>query len=273
MSHPDPYEVYAIRYATSPYRRRFNNCLFCESADLHQAPMPMDFFIWVIRNASRLIVIDTGSRDRTCRERGHEFIRSPLDGLAALGIRPDRVDDVIVTHMHWDHAGNIDRFENAHTHLQVAEMRNVTSPDMGVPAMNRFFHVDDVVTVVRRLFEGRMTFHEGVREIAPGVSVHEVNGHSAGMQVVRVYTRRGWIVLASDAAHFYVTFRENNAFPVMYNYQDMVRGWETCRQLADGPDHIIPGHDPLVLKTYPPVSSTLEGDVVRLDLDPLPQPS
>lgn len=231
--------------------------------------MPMDFFIWVIRNHERLIVVDTGSRDWKCRSRGHQFIRSPIEGLAALGVSPERVDDVVVTHMHWDHAGNIDRFDRAHTHLQLAEIRNVTGPDMAVPAMNNFFLVDDVCTVVRRLFEGRVTLHQGAHEIAPGVTVHEVNGHSAGMQVVRVHTQRGWVVLASDAAHFYANIRDNNAFPIHYNYQDTVKGWEVCRRLADSPDHIIPGHDPLVLRTYPAVSSALEGDIVRLDVEPL----
>ncbi|KLK90520.1 hypothetical protein AA309_25260 [Microvirga vignae] len=268
MSTPEPYEVYAIRYATSPYRMRFHNCLFCHGKDVHEAPMPMDFFVWVIRNRQRIIVIDTGSRDWKCTQRGHEFIRCPTKGLEAIGIDPASVEDVIITHMHWDHAGNIDKFINAKVHLQVAEMRNVTSQDMGIPALNNFFLVDDVCTVVKRLFEGSVTFHEKSSEIAPGVSIHEVGGHSAGMQVVRVYTRRGWVVLASDASHFYVNFQQNNPFPVLYNFQDTVRGYQTCLSLADSPDHVIPGHDPLVLKRYPAVSSSLEGDVVRLDVDP-----
>jgi hypothetical protein len=89
------------------------------------------------------------------------------------------------------------------------------------------------------------------------------------MQVVRVYTRRGWVVLASDASHFYVNFQQNNPFPVLYNFQDTVRGYQTCLSLADSPEHVIPGHDPLVLQRYPAVSSSLEGDVVRLDVDPI----
>jgi TRAP-type mannitol/chloroaromatic compound transport system permease small subunit len=112
-------------------------------------------------------------------------------------------------------------------------------------------------------------FHEKSKEIAPGISLHEIGGHSAGMRVVRIYTKRGWVVLAADASHFYVNIRERNPFPALYNYPDTVKGWDTCLALADSPDHVVPGHDPLVLKRFRPVSSSLEGDAVRLDLDPV----
>jgi len=270
MSTPDTYEIYAIRYATSPHRKWFNNCLFCHAGDIHDAPMPMDFYVWVLRGRERTILVDTGSRDWKCRDRGHEFIRSPIEGLAAVDIAADRIDDVVITHMHWDHAGNIDQFNNARVHLQLAELRNVTGPDMALPELNNFFLVDDVCTVVRRLFEGKVMLQKGSREIASGVSIHEVGGHSAGMQVVRVYTQRGWVVLASDASHFYQNFRTRNPFPVLFNFQDTVKAWDFCRQLAESSDHIIPGHDPLVLQSYPAFSSSLAGDVVRLDLDPVP---
>jgi glyoxylase-like metal-dependent hydrolase (beta-lactamase superfamily II) len=268
MSTPESYEVLAVRYATSPHRLRYHNCLHSHPGDIHDAPMPMDFFVWVVRNAHRTVVVDTGSRDWKCQQRGHEYIRCPVEGVKAIGVEPDRVDDVIVTHMHWDHAGNIDKFRNAKVHLQTAEMRNVTSQDMADPACNSFFLVDDVCTVVRRLFEGSVRFHTRSHALSSGLSIHEVGGHSAGMQVVRVYTRRGWMVLASDATHFYANYRERNPFPVLYNFQDTVKGWDTCLELADSPDHVVPGHDPLVLRRYPAVSGSLEGDAIRLDVDP-----
>ncbi len=269
MSMPDTYEVYAIRYATSPHRRWFHNCLFCRPGDIHDAPMPMDFYFWVLRGRDRTILVDTGSRDWKCRDRGHDFIRSPIEGLSAIGLDPERVDDVIITHMHWDHAGNIDHFKNGQVHIQLAEYLNVTGPEMAVPEVNNFFLVDDVCTVVRRLFDGKLNLHQGSREVASGVTVHETKGHSAGMQVVRVHTRRGWVVLASDSAHFYLSYHRRIPFPITYNMHDAVKTWDLCRELADSPEHIIPGHDPLVLETYPAFSSSLAGDVVRLDLDPL----
>lgn len=262
------FEVYAIRYATSQDRKGYHNCNFCESKDIHESQMPMDFFVWVIRNSEQIILIDTGSRDWKCNDRGHQFIRCPIEALSALNIQPENVDHVVITHMHWDHAGNIDKLPNAHIHIQLEEMRNVTGPDMAINALNHFFLVDDVCTVIKRLFEGSVTYHyPGAESITDGVSVHAVGGHTPGMQIVRVRTQSGWLVLASDAAHFYLNYQNKNPFPVFYNFHDTVKAWETCEKLADGIDHVIPGHDPLVLKKYPSANTDLGGEIVRLDLE------
>ena len=129
------------------------------------------------------------------------------------------------------------------------------------------YELDDVTDMVGKVFAGRVTFHDGVSEIAPNLTVHRVGGHSRGLQMVRVLTRRGWVVLGSDAAHFYANFEERRPFPVLESVTDMLEGFDTMYRLASSPDHIIPGHDPLVLDYYPPA---LDGvaDIVRLDGEP-----
>jgi glyoxylase-like metal-dependent hydrolase (beta-lactamase superfamily II) len=87
-----------------------------------------------------------------------------------------------------------------------------------------------------------------------------VGGHSDGLQFVRVHTRRGWVVLASDAIHFYANVETGNPFPIVFNVGDMMEGWARCRRLADSKDHVVPGHDPLVRARYPAPSPELEGD-------------
>jgi glyoxylase-like metal-dependent hydrolase (beta-lactamase superfamily II) len=111
-------------------------------------------------------------------------------------------------------------------------------------------------------------FHDGDAEIAPGITVHLVGGHTMGLQFVRVRTRRGWVVLASDASHFYANMEQGRPFPVVYNVADMLAGHDRLRELASSSAHIIPGHDPLVLTRYPAAAPGLEGAVVRLDIDP-----
>ena len=93
-------------------------------------------------------------------------------------------------------------------------------------------------------------------------------GHTPGMQSVRVRTKRGWVVLASDACHFYENMEGAKPFPVVYNVGDMMEGWEKLRNLADSPAHVVPGHDPLVMQRYPAPNKSLEGLVVRLDVPP-----
>jgi glyoxylase-like metal-dependent hydrolase (beta-lactamase superfamily II) len=136
---------------------------------------------------------------------------------------------------------------------------------MGQPELRGAYEVEDVVGMVRRAYAGRVRFHDGDAEIAPGVSLHLIGGHTMGMQAVRVATRRGWVVLASDASHFYANMEQERPFPIVYNVAAMVEGYARLRSLAASPAHIIPGHDPLVLERYPAPSKGLEGIVVRLD--------
>jgi glyoxylase-like metal-dependent hydrolase (beta-lactamase superfamily II) len=101
------------------------------------------------------------------------------------------------------------------------------------------------------------------------VSVHHIGGHTAGMQAVRIQTRRGWVVLASDASHYYEHFERNTCFPTTFHLGEVLEGYAKLRRLADSLAHIVPGHDPLVLRRYPPVSQEFEGIAVRLDVMPV----
>jgi glyoxylase-like metal-dependent hydrolase (beta-lactamase superfamily II) len=257
------YAVHAIRYAQTQ-RRASENFL---GGDPHDGPMPMDFFVWAIIGEGRCFILDTGFDEPMARLRSRRILRPVAEGLKALGIVPEAVDDVIISHMHYDHAGNDGLFPRARFHLQDAEMRFCTGRCMCHGALRHPYAVDDVTSMVRRVFEGRVTFHDGTSEIAPGITVHHVGGHSQGLQVVRVRTRRGWVVLASDASHYYANMEQGRAFPIVHNLADTLEGYDMLRRLADSPDHIVPGHDPLVLTRYAPSLAGLQ-DIVRLDTEP-----
>ena len=140
------------------------------------------------------------------------------------------------------------------------------------PHLRRPFDVEDVVAMVRKVFDGRTVFHDGSEEIAPGLTVHRVGGHSKGLQCVRVRTRRGHVVLASDASHLYAHINEGRVYPTTYNVGDVLEGYATIKKLADSPDHIVPGHDPSVLEIYPAARPGLEHWVARLDVAPIASP-
>ncbi len=120
------------------------------------------------------------------------------------------------------------------------------------------FSVEHVTLMVRHVYGERVTFHSGDGEIAPGVTVHRVGGHSDGLQVVRVETARGPVVLASDAAHYYANLQRRSPFPIVYNVGDMAVGWEIVERLAGHPDRFIPGHDPIVAEIYPRASDKVD---------------
>src|SRR2546423_14624308 len=165
--------------------------------------MPMDYFIWLIRNAERLVLVDTGFDAPMAVKRGRRLLRKPTEALHMLGVAAAHVRTAVITHMHNDHVGTFFDFPNAVFHLQDTEMRYVTGRNMTHERLRRPFEPDHVTGVVRLIFADRVVFHAGDEEIVPGVSVHHIGGHTAGLQCVRVRTRRGWVVLASDASHYY----------------------------------------------------------------------
>jgi glyoxylase-like metal-dependent hydrolase (beta-lactamase superfamily II) len=255
------YEVFAVKYAHHA-RRASENFI---GGDPHDGPMPLDYFVWLVRGEGREIVVDTGFSAAVAAKRGREHLRCPAAGLGLLGVDCSKVRDVVITHLHYDHVGNFDLFPAAALHLQDLEMRYATGRHMHEAKHAGAYDVEDVVGMVRRAYAGRVRFHDGDAEIFPGVSVHLVGGHTMGLQVVRVQTRRGWLVLASDASHFYANMEQQRPFPIVWSVKDMVDGYRRLRELADSPAHIIPGHDPLVLERYPAASDSLRGVIARLD--------
>lgn len=261
-----PFELYAVRYATHSGRMASDNFM---GADPHEAGSDLAYYVWVARNSEHVFVIDTGFGTAAAEARGRTLQRTPTEGLALLGIDAGAVEHVILTHLHYDHAGTLGAFGKARFHVQDAESAFATGRCMCHAHMRHAFDVEDVVSFVRCLYAGRVTFHDGVDELAPGLTVHRVGGHTAGLQAVRVWTKRGYVVIASDASHLYENMRAHRPFPIVHSVADMLEGHDLVNRLADSPDHVIPGHDPLVMQLYPPPAPELAGLVARLDVAPL----
>lgn len=245
------YEVYGFEYARYEERLASENFI---GGDLHDGPMPLAYYVWLIRGGGRTILVDTGFNEPAGLARNRKTAIAPDAALQRFGVDPADVSDVIITHLHYDHAGNMDRFPNATFHVQDREMCYATGRCMCSHALSHPFDVEPVVQMVRFVYSDRVTFHDGDLEVAPSVTVHRVGGHSDGLQVVRVQTERGLVVLASDAAHLFANMEQQRLFPIVYNAGDMIEGWRRVRQLAASRDHVIPGHDPLVTELYPRVS-------------------
>jgi glyoxylase-like metal-dependent hydrolase (beta-lactamase superfamily II) len=246
------YEVYAIKYADHQRTASVNFL----GGDPHNGPMPMDYFVWVIRDGSKVWVVDAGFNAETATARGRNLVHALPDALKLLDVDAAKVPHLLITHMHYDHVGNLDAFPNATFHLQDREMEYATGRYMTHHCFQEGFNLRDVLALVQEVYKGRVKFYDGVGHIAPGLSTHHVGGHTRGLQVVRVHTQRGWVVLASDASHYYRNMHEERPFPTVFNVGEMVEGYRKLAELADSDDHIVPGHDPEVLKRYAPPSAT-----------------
>jgi glyoxylase-like metal-dependent hydrolase (beta-lactamase superfamily II) len=255
------HRVYAVKYAERDARRAEHFL----GGDPHDAAMPMDYFVWAVVGDGRTWVIDTGfgALDATVRKR--RLLRTAAEALATIDVDAASISDVVLTHLHYDHAGGLDHFPNARFHVQDREMAFATGRHMTEPAQGHGFTAEHVAALVRLVHENRVVFHDGDGVLAPGLSLHLLGGHTDGMQVVRVETERGALVLASDATHYYENFESGRPFPIVFDVDAMVEGWSRLRRLANDADSIVPGHDPLVLERYPEVSRETEGVAVRLD--------
>lgn len=260
----DIYEIYALKYAHSD-RRSPENFI---GGDDHDVDMPLAYYTWVIRNAERTVLVDTGFDQASAASRRRDLQRPVAEGLRSIGIEPSAIEDVIITHLHYDHAGNDGLFPQARFHLQDCEMSYATGRCMCHAMLNHPYDVSNVTAMVRRVYEGKVRFHDGDSEFAPGITLHKVGGHSRGLQVVRVKTQRGHVVLASDTAHFYQHLDRRKVFPTVDSVADVLEGYDRLLSLAQSRRHIVPGHDPAVLDQYPAYADILSGWVARLDASP-----
>lgn len=264
MALPD-YEVLAVKYAWRPARRPD---LFI-GGDPHDAPATMDYFVWVVRGGGRVVLVDTGFNEDMAAKRGRTLLRRPDAALPLVGVDPAAVETVIVTHFHNDHVGGFESFPNATFHVQDDEMAFATGRYMRHERFSKPYEPEHVIGLVRLAFRQKVAFHDGDEEIFPGLSVHKIGGHTMGLQAVRVHTRRGWVVLASDASHYYEHFDTGRGYPLVYHVGELLEGYAKLGKLASSPAHVVPGHDPLVMHRYPPVSPALAGIAVRLDAEPV----
>jgi len=257
------YEVYAIRYARRDARRSEHFI----GGDPHDGPMPMDYFVWAIIGRERSFVLDCGFTEAVARRRRREWLRCPAESLRLVGLDPGTVQDVVLSHLHYDHVGTFHQFPQATFHLQEPEMHYACGRHMRFPKLAHSFEPDDIAGIVKLNFGRRVRMHNGRVDLAPGIALHLVRGHSAGLQCMTVETARGRVVLASDVTHFYENMESGRPFTTAWHIGEMLEGFETLQALAPSPQHIIPGHDPEVMARYPHLAGR-EGIVACLHREP-----
>lgn len=244
------YEVFALRYGARADWTRGKSYL--NDAD-PGAPDAIEYFLWIIRNADRTIVVDTGFDAETAIRLGRRPFPDPATLLGQFGINSLKVATLIVTHMHFDHIGALPSFPAARLHVQTADMEWATGPMMKYAFLKFPYDATHVGQMAAAANAGRVQLHDGDSEIAPGITLHRIDGHATGLQAVRVNTKRGFIVLASDSAAFIEQYLDYRVSPAVVDAVAMLKGYDRLRELAPSLDHIITGHDPLTSLIYPRV--------------------
>ncbi|GAA2213998.1 N-acyl homoserine lactonase family protein [Nonomuraea monospora] len=244
------YRVYAVRYAQRDARRGEHFHGYESGGD---SPHPTSYYVWAAVSGEHTVVIDTGiAPGRAARVAGLDYRCSPVEALAELGISAESAGHVVLTHLHYDHTGTARDFPRARYVVQQAELDYWSGPWAERIARERWLlNDDDLAHLTAARKDGRALVVDGDAFVTPGLSVHLVGGHTAGMQVVRVATARGHVVLASDASHFYENLESDRPFPILHSMPGMYGAFDRIRELADDPGLVVAGHDPLVLERFP----------------------
>jgi glyoxylase-like metal-dependent hydrolase (beta-lactamase superfamily II) len=258
------YEVIAVRYATRETTKA--DCYLRYHAHGEpDAPLRMDYFFWVLRNGDETVLVDTGFDPEVGRRRGRTCLCPPLEALERLGVAAGSVRRIVLTHLHYDHTGNVDAFPEAQLLLARRELDFWSSPQASRFQFAVLIEPEEIAGIVEAQARGRVRFLEDGETVLPGVSAYSVGGHSPGQLVLTVAGVRGTAVLASDAIHYYEELELDRPFDVVHDLEAMYRGYDLVRELSAEPGAIlVAGHDPAVLDRFPPLEGEAAGLGVRV---------
>ncbi|MCY1137218.1 N-acyl homoserine lactonase family protein [Actinoplanes sp. Pm04-4] len=246
------YQVTVVKYGTRETVRSdvyLNYHLYGEP----DGPIGMDYFFWVLRNAERTIVVDTGFSATGGANRRRTTLIEPAVAFDALGVDRAAGPPVVVTHAHYDHIGNLDLFANSPLHIAAAEYDFWTGPYATRTLVHHSVEDDEIDHLRLASRQGRVRVFDASVELAPGVRVLRIGGHTPGQSVVSVDTTDGVVLLASDAVHYYEELDRNMPFTQVASLIDMYDGFERLKAMRA--DHLVAGHDPDTLARFTPVRS------------------
>jgi len=253
------YEVYAVRYATIA---DFPVSGLIQGADPARK-LDIAMTVWLLKGNGRNILVDSGFyREQFLKRwKPKDFVK-PGEALAPLGLKPEDVTDVIITHMHWDHADGMDLFPKARIWVQKDEYTYYTGEAWQHNDTHGGIDKDDVVTAVRLNMDGRVGLVNGdAQEIIPGITCYTGGKHTYQSQYVGVSTKAGAVVLASDNMYLYENLEKHVPIAQTLDADSNLRAQDRMKQIAAKPGLIIPGHDPAVFDKFPRVNER----VVRIE--------
>ena len=250
FAQPKPeYQIYAIRYGTIP---DFAVSGLVAGADRNRK-LDIAMLVWLVEGGGRTVLVDSGFyRNQFFKQWHVTDYEKPSDAISRVGVTPDQVTDVIISHMHWDHADGMDLFPKARIWIQKEELEYYAGSAWQSPRTHGGIDPDDVLAVVKLNTERRVGLVDGdAKEILPGITCYTGGKHTYASQYVGVNTKVGTVVLASDNMYLYENLDKHVPIAATLDAASNLRAQDRMKQLAAKPELVIPGHDPEVMKRFP----------------------
>ena len=250
VAQPKPqYEIYAIRYATIP---DFPVSSLVAGAD-RARKMDIAMMVWLVRGNGHNILVNAGFyRDQFMKQwRPKDYVK-PSEAIARLGLKPEDITDVVITHMHWDHADGMDLFPKARIWLQKDELEYYAGTAWQSRNAHGGIDPEDILTAVKLNTQGRVGLVNGdAQEILPGITCYLGGKHTYASQYLGINTAQGTVILASDNMYLYENLDKHAPIAQTLDAESNLRAQDRMKQLAADPRLIIPGHDPAVMTRFP----------------------
>ena len=253
----EKFDVYAVRFATIA---NFPVSSLISGADRSRR-LDIAMTVWVLKGVNgRVALVDSGfHRDQYFTSFAVKDFVLPSEAIAPLGIKPEDVTDIFLSHMHWDHAGGIDLFPAARVWVQKDEFEYYTGEAWQSRNTHGGIDADDVLEMVKRNTMGRVTLVRGEDETSiSGIGFHVGGKHTWQSQFVSVQTRAGsTVVLASDNVYLYENLDTHKPIAQTLDADSNLRTQDRMRSLASALKLVVPGHDPAVFDRFPHISDRI----------------
>jgi glyoxylase-like metal-dependent hydrolase (beta-lactamase superfamily II) len=262
------YEVLAVRYGTRTTTKADAYLNFQVYGEPNE-PLDMDYYFWVLRDGRRTVVVDCGFGSEAGRRRGRTELVDPVEVLRGIGVDPNTVEQLVITHAHYDHIGNMHRFPAAEVVIARREYDFWTGPYAHRRQFAHSTEPEELARLATAGAEGRLRLVEGTVDLAPGLELSVVGGHTPGQLIAQVAVDGGVAILAADALHFYEELERDRPFFVVADLLEMYRGFDLLREMsADHGRWLVAGHDAQVSRRFPDrldgLPAGLEEFVVRV---------
>ena len=262
---PDPAaEVLAIRYGTVQTTRSGTFHRY-EQYSEPDAPLQMDYFFWLIRGAGATVLVDTGFAPEAGIRRGRTCLVNPVRALAEIGVKPGDVNHIIVSHLHYDHIGNLAAFPAATLLVARAELEFWSGSGPQDAGCDVLVEPDEITFLQGAVRQGRAKLIDGdAGAILPGIDLRLVGGHTPGQLVISLRAGASRVVLTSDAVHFYEEMRRDRPHLLVLDLPAMRAAYTWLRAQARDGALVIAGHDPEVAGRFETVATADRGSVLRI---------